>query len=200
MLIKSIAEIKQYIPINNASYWDSFKPIIEDVEREYIDFIFGPAFKNVVQGIYDASLPPLNIAPTAPYNELIQITQRALVYLAMWKNIPFINVQISDAGIRSSQTSDSEQARMWQIRDLSDMNRERGMFNLNEIYKHLEANVQTYGVWSGNPSPGYTLLKNHLINKTDDVQTHVNINSNRFIFNKMTQLIEAMKRAWGRFN
>lgn len=190
MLLTTIDEFKKYVPVNKATFWASVQPILEDVEREYIDFAFGTAFKAQVQAVYNISLPPFNITPIPVFAELITLTQRALCNLGMWKLIPTINVQISDAGIRSAQTPDAEQARMWQIRDLSDMHRDRGLFNLNELYKHLEANIQLLGVWTLAPSPGYTLVKNHLLRNTDDVQAHININGNRFIFQKMIPMIE----------
>lgn len=176
MLIKTIAEIKEYIRVTEVANFDeSFKPFVEEVEQIYIIKYLGQDQYDELQVYYDLELDN-DPALTA----LLEHTQRALTKFLLKTAAPFIDLEISEGGFTVNDTQTASPASQARVEKLIKVTYMQGWDSLEILIKYLEDNVSDFPLWAA--SDAYILSKSTLIQSAGDFDKYYTIHESRLWF------------------
>lgn len=176
MLIKTIAEIKEYIRITAIANFDqSFKPFVKEVEQIYIIKYLGQAQYDELQVYYDLELDNIP-ALTA----LLENTQRPLTKFLLKHASSFIDIEISEGGFTVNDTQTALPASQARVEKLMKVTYMQGWDTLEILIKFLEDNVSDFPLWAA--SDAYILSKSTLIQSAGDFDKFYTIHESRLWF------------------
>lgn len=101
------------------------------------------------------------IAGSDVYTQLLKKLQKAIVPLAYLRDLPTIHVLITDAGVRTSSSSNMEAAHSWEYKALENGLQEKGMTALELAIRFLEKNKAGIAEWTSDEA--YTKYNSLLI-------------------------------------
>lgn len=116
MILKTIEELRMYLPSHNLSNMDSIYGYIENSEQDFLLERIGRPLMKELQKKYDEIedktefLPNSGVARTA-WQELIVLCQRVVAYNCMARSADITAVSINSAGINVASTSDYDAAK-----------------------------------------------------------------------------------------
>lgn len=116
MILRTIEELRMYLPSHNLSNMDSIYGYIENSEQDFLLERVGRPLLKELQKKYDeiqdktVLLPNSGIARTA-WEELIVLCQRVVAYNCMARSADITAVSINSAGINVASTSDYDAAK-----------------------------------------------------------------------------------------
>lgn len=144
-LIKTIPEIKKYVRVNFANNTASL-PNMDKAERKFIIPVIG-------QALFDQLQEQYNNSTLSPANEkLLPRVQAALSPLAYWLELPFINAQITDAGLRKPGTDNLQPVFKHDFYSIWTALSDSGMDEMEALIAFLEANAGDYPLWVASPA------------------------------------------------
>lgn len=179
MLLKTIAELKAYVPtINQNMAWATFKPMVDQAERKYIVPL-------ISQALYDALNTAYNAAPqtlTSAQSTLLGYVQRALAYYAFYEILPYLTAAVGDLGVQEIQSSENTAipARQFILNDLRENAAQSADAFADALLEYLEANANTFPLWRD--SSAYTIVSELFINSTAEFEQHLAISNSRRVW------------------
>ena len=78
------------------------------------------------------------------YNELLSVAKRAEAHLAYWLDLPVIQTQITDGGLRTFENNNSQAAHRWEYKEVQDMLQQKGCEALEEMLEILHENATDF--------------------------------------------------------
>lgn len=144
-LIKTIPEIKKYVRVNFANNTASL-PNMDKAERKFIIPVIGQALFDQLQDQYN------NNNLSSENQKLLPRVQSALAPLAYWLELPFINAQITDAGLRKPGTDNLQPVFKHDFYSILAALSDSGMDELEALIAFLEANSGNYPLWTSSPA------------------------------------------------
>lgn len=140
MLIRSITDLQNALPVANTLVWDKVKPWVMNAQVTYIRPILGKDLIAELETAMDAS-------PSAKQQELIDGIQFALGNLTMMDFAAINMGMISDSGTVETQNGEMQSARQWvtvaQVKTMI----QSGFRRLEECIVFLEENVADFETW-----------------------------------------------------
>lgn len=150
-LINTNSQAKQYVKVlftNN----ETAIPNMTKAERRFIVPILG-------NDLYDELLTHVEESGTdADLETLLDKVRQALAPLAYWIDLPTIQSQITDAGIRTISNDNMQAAHRWEYEEIKAGLEEDGCWGLEYLLAFLFANASTY---SWEPASEYDLIFKH---------------------------------------
>ena len=170
-LIQDADTVRSFVHIGIDFTFEVIKPYVEQAERQHIVTILG-------QALYDSWI---SSAPTTgTTKQAYDLFREAGANLALVKYLPFATVAITDVGIYVNSSEYTKPAEWWQVRDLKRSLITAGNLAIDEALKIMEANEGDFAGWSS--TEGYTVFKELVVRKTEDLQRFYNINHSRLVF------------------
>lgn len=137
MLIETIEEVNTYVESNAGIAFLSLKPSLEAATGKFIKPILGTAFYDELHTLYSTVQPVDELS-----SDIIALTQRALVNLALYLYVPISEAQLTDAGVRRGHHESAPGAFKYQVKELQKAYLERGFQCIEELIDKLEANIE----------------------------------------------------------
>lgn len=179
MLLKTIAELKTYIPtLNKNTAWETMRPMVEHAERKYI-------IQLISQAQYDALNTAYNAAPqtlTAHQLLLLPYVQKALAYYAFFEALPMLGAMVSDMGVteQSSSEGTATPTRQWVFNQLRDNVISTADYAADALLSFLEINHADYPLWKASTS--YTITKALYITSVADFEAHIPLGGSKRVW------------------
>ena len=134
-LVKDFITFKQYVRYNFSASDINSLPDTAPVEREFILPVLGNDLYTGLQQQVDAK----NV--TQPV--LLDIVRAAIVPLTVYKDLPFLQVQLGDTGLRKLLSENSQGAFRWEFNEVKDTLEDKGCKALDQLLVYLYANKDT---------------------------------------------------------
>jgi hypothetical protein len=104
MLIKSIEDIRELVPVSLANDFNRLKPHLENAERDYLVPAIGKNMMLELNEFADATPEGTLTEVQESMLELWNLAKVSLVHLAFWIGYDTLNAYISDGGFRRVET------------------------------------------------------------------------------------------------
>jgi hypothetical protein len=158
-LFKTQAQIREFIKVSFTTT-DSSLPKQISAEEEYIIPIIGQTIFNGLQTEANGS-PGLSTA-----TPLLKKVWAALAYLAYYKELPFINAQLSESGVKQVNTDKFQSAYRWQYNELKANIENEGMAAQERLLQYMIDNHSNDTAWTN--SDAYKRLNKNLLRTGTD--------------------------------
>lgn len=140
-LVKTIAEVQEFIRVGNGLDIKTLLPSLNEVEMQELTFYLGADLLAEIIAEKTAGTYTPHIAKIAPY------VIAAHACLAVWKGGPEIEVLVSDNGILRQETSTEKAAYGGQVKRFRDVAADRGFKAIDQFLLILERYTQDYPEW-----------------------------------------------------
>ena len=132
-LVKDFATFKKYVKYNFTS--EDIGSLLDTgaVEREYILPLLGADLYNGLQAQVNAN------AVTQP--ALLDLVRAAVVPLTVYKELPFLQIQLGDTGLRKLLSENTQGAFRWEFNEVRDALEEKGCKAIDQLYNYLYTTV-----------------------------------------------------------
>lgn len=167
-IIKDISEVHSFIAVSQDTSLEKLIPYLEKgkADKEIIKVV-GTEMLSVIEGYYDS-------VENEKQSKVLALSQRALVNLAYYYYLPFMNVEISDAGVT---TNKDESAYQWQYNNLALSLVQTAYEALDDLYLFLEENESDFSDWKK------PIVKDLFIKSAAEFSEYVDIKDSRRTFN-----------------
>lgn len=139
MLINSVEQIKEFLPISAANDFNRLKPFIENAENNYIAKAIS---KNMYMELDEfAQLDPVPADPTPVQEsmiELLRLARISITHLAFWLGFDFLNAHIADGGFKRMEGSTVKSLFKYQEDNLKDYFKVTGLNGIDAMLELLE--------------------------------------------------------------
>lgn len=183
MFFKDIDEIKLYLSVSVATKFDTLRPILEVVGREFMRPVLGTAMYDELKEYYEALAPTETEAQEA-MNDLLKLAQSAEIHLAYWYGYDVLSVTISEGGARRMETDKQKGLYKYQEDNLKQYFKNAGFNGLDAMLEYLDGeNASIFTEYQ--ESDQAKELKKLFIPKTETFNALYHIGSSRLIFMRM---------------
>lgn len=172
MLVKTINDIREYMPVAKSDKIENISPFVQQAERDFIIPYISKTQYDLINAAYNAAPPTLTTAQT----DLLKKIQPALVLYAYYLWIPTGQLQISDSGIRIANTAEMKTAFQWQIADLRKSILAQAGSAMEELLVFMEEKKSDYPNWAA--SSAYTEYKDSFIANAKEFTQHFSLLGN----------------------
>lgn len=176
MLINTIAELANYIDVNQNIEWRTMERHIVKAEQQILLPIIGQAQYNDLVGA---------TTPTVNQLALIDKCRWVIAVAAMWYALPSLNVMVSDMGVMQNRSSENTatSATQWSYRELRNQYHNDIQVFAEQLYYFLQMERANFPFWSGSAADSEyneLLLRNNkelgsYLNTADSVRTFVGL-------------------------
>jgi hypothetical protein len=133
--------IRQFVKINFINNATSY-PDFAQAEEKYLLPLIG-------QELYDVVVAFSAAAPVDTTDqELLKKCRAVVVPLAYLIDLPTIQVQITDAGLRNLSTENLQSAHRWEYNEVRELLMDKGAMAIDALLKFLFAHAADYGEWT----------------------------------------------------
>lgn len=136
-LVTNITMFKKYVKYNFTS--EDINSLLDTgpAERKYIKPILGTT-------LYNSLVTQVtNNAITTP--DLLELVRAAIVPITVYADLPLLQVQIGDAGIKKSLSENSQSAFRWEFNEVKDYLDNKGSEAVDQLITYLFENKVTLG-------------------------------------------------------
>lgn len=144
MLITTIDEIKDFMPVSTANDFNRLKPHLENAER---DFLVPAISKGMYLELEEFSKdPPTGELTDVQFDmqELLKLARISLVHLAYWIGFDTLNAYISDGGFRRIETDKIRSLYKYQEDSLRDYLKVTGFNAVDAMLELMEDNPVSF--------------------------------------------------------
>lgn len=191
MFFKFIDEIKLYLPVSVATKFDTLRPILQVVGREFMRPVLGPDMYDELLEYYEELVPTEDDAEL-PMNKLLKLAQSAEIHLAYWYGYDVLSVTISEGGARRMETDKQKGLYKYQEDNLKQYFKNAGFNGLDSMLEYLDGeDKDNFGKYQ--ESDAALELKKLFIPKTDIFNTLYYIGSSRLVFMRMIPFMKIVE-------
>lgn len=198
MLITTIDELKLFLTVDKSVFPASFAPYVQQAEDSYIIKILGPTLYNSLSAAYTSSINSAGPVPMpADFKALWTAVNKANANLAWYLYAPINNVRISEAGINTSMTTDTERALKWQYDEMRGAFKLAGYNGIDALYRYLEGAAASswYSEWSG--SSAYSEYTGHFVKNCEIItKKGAPINYNAWLWMQMLPSMDLIEQLY----
>ncbi len=187
-LVDTIATLRQYVPINYSFTPELMEPHLRRAERTYLVPVLGEEFLAELRDHDQGS----SSSTSAVLDTAVELAQEALSHLAVRLALPYLSVQVGDAGLHITQTENYRPPYQWQVGDLAAGLHESGMAALEALYAHLERHIGAPAVATWAASSARSVVNGVLIPSATEFDRYYRIGASRITY---VDLVPAMRRA-----
>lgn len=142
-LVKTIAEVQEYIRVGNGLDISTLTPALNEVEMDIMTYYLGDDL------IEEIAVQNNTQQFTPRIAKIIQYVLAAHACLAVWKAGPELEVLVSDSGIMRTETNTEKSAWGGQVKRFRDVAADRGFKAIDSLLLILETYEQDYPEWQG---------------------------------------------------
>jgi len=179
MLFSNTSDIKKYVPVNVSLEYDTIKPFLTAVERDFL--------KRLIGSTLYAEILDYTQNSSAIQKGLLDLCRQAVINLALWKWTSGGAVNISDIGITRPESEKQKSAYKYQEDALRDHLKEEGFNSLDAVLEYLEDNIDSFSSFKA--SDNYTIFKSNFINQTSEFDDICSIGASRLVFLKLRRFM-----------
>lgn len=179
-LIKSIAELRNFVMFDRNTNFDTLKPFIAEAEELFIKDLLAQEFYQEFSAAYEA---PEEL--DEDLSALLPFLQRTLAYYTLYLAIPQLSVSLGELGVRSMRGDESDPAPRWQIEKLQFNALRNGDIHADKLLSFLEANATAIKYKKWYESYANTRNSGYLVYSTVIASGHIDINESRRVFLKL---------------
>lgn len=180
MLVKSVDTIKKYIPNSTSIEFSIFESFIAVAEQNEIIPVIGRNLYNVLNGTGGSG-------EVADYTALLPYVQRPIVYFAMAKAVPILDVKLTPNGFGITMDGNIAPASKDRVAAFREGVEESAYDGIENLLAYLEENAAKY------PEYNKSAAKTHLLNNANDIDNYFNTNRSRRLFLKLESLISRVE-------
>jgi hypothetical protein len=119
-------------------------------------------------------------SPTAKQQRFVELAQRANAFLALWNDYDEMQITISNAGAKRTESTETKTPYKYQEQALKKGWKDKGFAALDTMLDYLETEITTFTHFA--QSPNYTLSKTAIVKSTAEVNEYYWIQNSRIIF------------------
>jgi hypothetical protein len=140
MIVLSVEQIREFVPIAANYPIETLKGDFNNANELYLEEVLGGDFLSEIPAIADS-----NPAANSPKGRFMYHYKGALCNLALHRNLPKTNVQISPNGVLMMKTEKQVSAFPWMVKGLLSELYQSGYDHINAMIRILEANLSQPG-------------------------------------------------------
>lgn len=173
-LINNIADLKKHLTISANFDFNKILPYTKRAERKFIQSQIGYEQLQLIcsHAIVADSQEPMD--------RVKFLLEEAAANYAFWLAVPFINLQISNFGIKTTETTQSENANWKDIADLKRSLLETASEAIDSALEIMEGATATFSTWRD--SQYFTVFADFIVRHTQTFNTYFDIQNNRKTF------------------
>jgi len=191
MLIKTIDEIKELLPVSSASDFNKLKPHLENAERGYLLPALGENMMLELNEFSETTLPETLTDVQESMAELLNLARISLVHLAYWIGYDTLNAYISDGGFRRIESEKIRSLFKYQEDSIRDYFKVTGFNGIDAMLKLLEARPDHFLEYY--TSPEHDKLKELIISNTATFHSIYFIGNSRLVFMRLIPYMIAVE-------
>jgi hypothetical protein len=195
MLITTLNEIRQFIPIDQNLNIQSIEPSIAEAEELYIKPVLG-AYYPILTDAYATSMGTgEDEEPDADAMALLPLVQRSLAYYALYLSVENLGSNVGDMGIQQQNGRDSMPAPRWKVQALQMKYLTSADRFADNFLAYLEdqATTEKYSEWYTD-STANTSISGYIVHSTRIASKYIDINESRRIFLRLKKRIREVER------
>lgn len=147
MLLNSLSEIRQILPVGAGNDFLRLRPHMQNAETGFLLPLLGRGMIEELQEFYD-DMPAGELTPVQlKMKTLMEKVQFAIVHLGYFTGFDFLSVSVSDMGFQRIESERSKSLYKYQEDNLRDYYRVAGFNALDDILCFLEENAGDFGEW-----------------------------------------------------
>ncbi len=180
MLIGTITEIQNLLPIGVGNNFNRLKPHLQNAETAYIKPLLGTEMYLEISEFYENY--PYD-SPTTIQEDcetLLLKLQHAIVHLAYYVGFDFLNVSATDMGFQRIESQTSKTLFKYQEDNLRSYFKTSGFNMLDDALVFMEENISSFGEWEA--SATYTVFKQAFLKTSPEFSAIYFINNSRLTF------------------
>lgn len=190
MLIKSLEDIKEILPVSDAVNLDRLRPHLETAEQTYLKPLLGELY-NSLESFTGETIPENLQEHETQFRELLKLVHRSEVHLAYWSGYDVLNAYISDGGFRRIETDKVKGLFKYQEDSLKDYFKSTGFNSLDAVLDYIESNIVHFKVFKDSES--WKFLKGAFIPDTKTFNSIYFIGSSRLIFMRLQPYVKVVE-------
>lgn len=185
MLFSTTAEFKNHVPTTLSNTDSNWKPEVRRIENSIIKKILGSDLYQGLDEAYQSSIDPNTpVELSIHFKWLIEKVRDVIAPFAYAGLAAVVNVRMTDGGLRTATSQDTEQARQWMVNDMKRQLLKNGYDAIEQLYLFLEENAEGYfPEWLDTPE--HAELNQFFINSAVEFNKHVDIGESRWTFNSL---------------
>lgn len=189
MLFKTDKEVTEILSGVNTSFkLNSIRQQIADVERDVILDILGEEEYSSLAENYNSDDDEM----TTAQQKLLPFVQNALIHLAFVENIPFLNVDASQGGLRVNVNENRVAASQFRTEDLKRQAAKQGWNAVEALLEFLWAHPDDYEDWAASENKAAYLC--YFINSAKDFNKYHDIGKSFQLFRKISPDINVIEQ------
>lgn len=188
-LIRSIADVTKYVPVNMTSNFNVIKPFLLTAESAFIPRIIGKAQYEALAVLFAATEEPL---PTANQTRAIELCQCVITNLGYYYAVPVLNVSIGTSGIQINSNSDTKAAFQWQVEEVKNSLQELGFGAVEELLALMEDNLDDFTAYRD--SDERSLQQSLVLSSAAQFSGYYNINNSRLVYQSVVYLVKRIEQ------
>jgi len=190
MLIKNITDLKKFITVDGSTNIESLQPFLIQSETRYIQKVLGKTLYNTLDNAYNTG----GGAFTAELEALWKQVNISNVNLAWYLYLPFANIRMSEKGLVTASTGETQQITKWMYDTANIRLKETGYNGLDSLYKFLAENntASWYATWQADS--GYLEYSSLLVNSSDICSRLTPVNYSRWIYNNLLPHLKSVEK------
>lgn len=174
LLLNTATDVSQAVPLQAQFSNSMILPHIKRAQREFIRPAIGEAMLERLAEHMASSID------NAQDDELLELVQEALAHRAVMLAVPFLSIDISNAGLQIAASDTFRPPYQWQVGDVTSALDAASMNAIEEVYAFLEAHAEDYGEWTD--SDECTLYNDTLLRNAQEFDKHYAIGASRITF------------------
>lgn len=185
MLIKTLIEVQNSLPVSTGVTFEKIRPHLEVVERDFIRPLIGGNMFDELQEFYDSEITESLTEVQEAMQTLLKYVQGSEVHLCFWLGFDVLNAYISDGGFKRTETDKVKSLFKYQEDNLKNYFKITGFNALDVVLEYLEDNIQHFGEFK--LSDTYKNLKTSFIPGTRIFDSIYFIGASRLTFLRLIQ-------------
>jgi len=180
MLLTTIEEIKNLLPIGAGNDFNRLKPHLQNAETAFIKPLLGTEMYEEISEFYENY--PYDTPNDAQVicKQLLLKLQHSIIHLAYYIGFDFLSISVSDMGFNRLESQTTKGLFKYQEDNLRDYFKTGGFNMLDDALVFMEENVSTFSEWSASAS--YTVFKKQFIQTATVFNDIYFINKSRLTF------------------
>lgn len=180
MLVTNVATIKKYAPNMTTVDFELLESFIDVAEKNEIVPIIGQDLYNVLNGASGSG-------DEADYSKLLPYIQRPVVYFALAKAVPILDVKLTPNGFAITSDGNLAPASKDRVSAFREGVEEAAYDGIESLLAYLFENKEDFPEYSA------TTVRNHLINNAVDLDSYFNTHRSRRLFMKIEPMISRVE-------
>lgn len=185
-LIKTSAEIRNYLKVDTSFNYETVLPYLDKAERVYLLPVLG---SEQLQKLYDYAEGSGSGSGGGAnaYEKLYNLACTALCNLGFYEAWPLLDLRITDAGFVVSSSQNFVPASQYRVEQAKLAVKRLGFNGLDEMLLFLEQNADTFSEWKN--SNAFTIHKETFFGTATTFNKYFGINDSRYLFNRLVPFI-----------